>query len=62
MSVGQQTDDEAIESLLDDPSGVFRHLLEEKGIQGTEAEELSEAFAIILDLDSQDDSKSVVEE
>ncbi len=62
MSVEQQTDDEAIESLLDDPSGVFRHLLEEKGIQGTEAEELSEAFAILLDLDSQDDFKSGGEE
>ena len=62
MSIQQQTDDEAIESLLDDPSGVFRHLQDEKGIHGPEAEELSEAFAILLDLDSQNDSNSGGEE
>lgn len=55
MSVGEATDDEAIETMLDRPSEVFGHLLGEKGQQFEEKElkALRMAFARLLELDQQ---------
>jgi len=54
MSVGDATDDEAIESLLDQPSQVFEHLLaKHEQLDASEIEELKAAFAVLMDLDAQ---------
>jgi exonuclease SbcD len=54
MTVGEATDDEAIESLLDQPALVFEHMLSEhKIINDEEIESLKTAFAVLVDLDKQ---------
>jgi hypothetical protein len=54
MTVGEATDDEAIESLLDQPVLVFEHMLSEhKIINDEEIESLKTAFAVLVDLDKQ---------
>jgi exonuclease SbcD len=54
MAVGEATDDEAIESLLDQPVRVFEHLLgEHEKLNEGEIESLKTAFAVLVDLDKQ---------
>jgi exonuclease SbcD len=54
MTVGEATDDEAIESLLDQPVRVFEHLLGEHEItKDEEIESLKTAFAVLVDLERQ---------
>ncbi len=54
MSVGDSTDDEAIESLLDRSDQVFDHLLSEhESLTEAEIVELKAAFAVLVDLDAQ---------
>lgn len=54
MTVGEATDDEAIETLLDRPAHVFEHLLEQHDeFSEKEIEELETAFALLIDLDRQ---------
>jgi exonuclease SbcD len=54
MTAGEASDDEAIESLLDKPSKVFEHLLEEHQKLGEEEREaLKNSFQILLDLSQQ---------
>jgi exonuclease SbcD len=54
MAVGEATDDEAIESLLDQPVRVFEHLLgEHEQLSEEEIESLKTAFAVLVDLDKQ---------
>lgn len=54
MTVGEATDDEAIETLLDQPTHVFEHLLEQREeFNEKEIEELKAAFAVLVDLDAQ---------
>jgi hypothetical protein len=54
MTVGEATDDEAIETLLDQPARVFEHLLEQHDdFSEKEIEELETAFALLIDLDGQ---------
>ena len=54
MAVGEATDDEAIESLLDQPVRVFEHLLgEHETINEEEIVSLKTAFAVLVDLDKQ---------
>ena len=50
MRIGDQSDDEAIETLLDDPTKVFEHLLEQESNMNEEKKELKIAFAQLLDL------------
>lgn len=54
MSAGEATDDEAIETLLDQPLHVFDHLLGQLDeIDENENEQLKAAFAVLIDLDAQ---------
>ena len=54
MSAGQATDDEAIDTLLDQPIQVFEHLLGQCGeLDEKELEKLRTAFAVLVDLDAQ---------
>ena len=54
MTVGEATDDEAIESLLDQPVRVFEHLLgEHEQLSEEEIGSLKTAFAVLVDLDKQ---------
>ena len=54
MSAGEATDDEAIETLLDQPLRVFEHLLGQCGeLDEKEIEKLKTAFAVVVDLDVQ---------
>jgi hypothetical protein len=54
MALGQATDDEAIESLLDQPVRVFEHLLGEyEQLSEEEIGSLKTAFAVLVDLDKQ---------
>lgn len=54
MSVEEVTDDEAIESLLDQPALVFEHLLEQQEqFSEEEAAELKLAFSRLVELESQ---------
>jgi len=54
MTIGEATDDEAIESLLDNPSHVFEHLLgKHEQLDANEIEELKTTFAVLMDLDAQ---------
>jgi exonuclease SbcD len=54
MAVGEATDDEAIESLLDQPVQVFEHLLgEHEQLSEEEIGSLKTAFAVLVDLDKQ---------
>ncbi|MDF1656490.1 MAG: exonuclease SbcCD subunit D C-terminal domain-containing protein, partial [Verrucomicrobiales bacterium] len=54
MSVEESTDDEAIESLLDQPARVFEHLLDQQE-QFTEEEtaELKLAFSRLVEMEAQ---------
>lgn len=53
-TVGEATDDEAIETLLDQPVQVFEHLLGQCGnLDEKEIEKLKTAFAVVVDLDAQ---------
>ena len=53
-TVGEATDDEAIETLLDQPVQVFEHLLGQCGnLDEEEIEKLKTAFAVVVDLDAQ---------
>lgn len=53
MKVGGATDDEAIETLLDRPSHVFEHLLEQhEEFSEEETGALKTAFAALIDLDA----------
>jgi exonuclease SbcD len=57
MTAGEATDDEAIESLLDEPVLVFEHLLGEyEQLSEEEVGSLKTAFAVLLDLDNQSES------
>ena len=57
MSAGSSTDDEAIDTLLDQPVQVFGHLLEQhKELTEAETEQLKATFAVLLDLDAQAES------
>jgi hypothetical protein len=52
--VGEATDDEAIESLLDRPARIFEHLLgEHEQLSEEEIGSLKTAFAVLVDLDKQ---------
>ena len=54
MSAGEATDDEAIDTLLDQPVQVFEHLLGQCGeLDEKELEKLRTAFAVLVDLDTQ---------
>jgi len=54
LSAGDATDDEAIESMLDQPARVFNHLLEHhRQIDEEDIEKLKTAFAWLVDLDAQ---------
>ncbi len=54
MSAGEATDDEASETLLDQPHRVFEHLLGQSGhLDPQEIEKLKTAFARVVDLDAQ---------
>lgn len=54
LSAGQATDDEAIDTLLDQPIQVFEHLLGQCGeLDEKEFEKLRTAFAVLVDLDAQ---------
>lgn len=54
MTVGEASDDEAIDTILDDPIHVFEHLLGERNdLIEEETATLKTAFAILVDLDSQ---------
>lgn len=54
MAVGEATDDEAIESLLDQPVRVFEHLLgEHEQLSEEEIGSLKTAFAVLVDLNKQ---------
>jgi exonuclease SbcD len=54
MSAGEATDDEAIETLLDQPLHVFDHLLGQHGeLDEKEIEKLKATFAVLVDLDAQ---------
>ncbi len=54
MSAGEATDDEAIDTLLDQPVQVFEHLLGQCGeLDEKELEKLRTAFAVLVDLDAQ---------
>lgn len=54
MSVDEATDDEAIESLLDQPTLVFEHLLDQQEqLSDEEIEELKLAFSRLMDLEAQ---------
>lgn len=60
MSVGDSTDDEAIESLLDRPDQVFEHLLGEHGsFSEDEVTGLKAAFAVLMELDAQSERGEV---
>ena len=61
MSVGEATDDEAIETLLDQPTHVFDHLLGEyEQFDDREIEGLKTAFAVLVDLDGQSEQVEVL--
>ena len=54
LSAGQATDDEAIDTLLNQPIQVFEHLLGQCGeLDEKEFEKLRTAFAVLVDLDAQ---------
>ena len=54
MGAGESTDDEAIDTLLDQPAQVFEHLLGQCGeLDEKESEKLKIAFALLVDLDAQ---------
>ena len=54
MAVGEASDDEAIETLLEEPARVFDHLLEEhENLSEEETESLKTTFQILLDLSQQ---------
>lgn len=54
MTTDEVSDDEAIETLLDRPSGVFEHLLAQcEDLDEADKEELKTAFSVLVDLDSQ---------
>jgi exonuclease SbcD len=57
MSADDVTDDEAIETLLDQPARVFEHLLaQHEEFNAEEAEGLKAAFALLVDLDAQSET------
>lgn len=59
MAVGEASDDEAIESLLEDPMQVFEHLLgEHHNLDEEETGSLRTTFQILLDLDRQTEPAS----
>jgi exonuclease SbcD len=59
MAVGEATDDEAIESLLDQPVRVFEHLLgEHKQLSKEEIENLKTAFAELVERNQPESSVS----
>lgn len=59
MAVGEATDDEAIESLLDQPVRVFEHLLgEHKQLSKEEIENLKTAFAELVERNQSESSVS----
>jgi len=54
MSAGEATDDEAIDTLLDQPVKVFEHLLEQhKELDADSQAKLKATFAVLMDLDAQ---------
>lgn len=54
QEVGDATDDEAIESLLERPANVFEHLLgQSTALAEEEIAELKTAFSLLVDLDAQ---------
>lgn len=56
MSAGEATDDEAIDTLLDQPVKVFEHLLEQhKELDADAQAKLKATFALLMDLDAQSD-------
>ncbi|MDF1826057.1 MAG: exonuclease SbcCD subunit D C-terminal domain-containing protein [Verrucomicrobiales bacterium] len=56
LSAGEATDDEAIESLLDQPTLVFEHLLDQQEqFTDEEADELKRAFAKLVEMEAQPD-------
>ena len=58
MAVGEATDEEAIESLLDHPVLVFEHLLgEHEMLNEQEIESLKTTFALLVDLDQHSEPK-----
>jgi len=53
MAVGNATDDEAIQSLLDDPIAVFDRLLKDQELNQDEVDHLRTAFKMLCDQESQ---------
>jgi len=54
LNVGEATDDEAIESMLDQPARVFEHILGELNqFNKKDIKELKTAFALLVDLEAQ---------
>ena len=61
MTVGEASDDEAIDSMLDDPMHVFAHLLNERpDITEEETATLKTSFAVLVDLDSQSEPFAIL--
>ena len=57
MSAGTASDDQAIETLLEQPVQVFEHLLQQfQELDATEAEKLKTTFAVLLDLEAQSET------
>lgn len=57
MNLGEASDDEAIETILDDPTKVFGHLLDERrGLTEEEREKIKTTFAMLVSLESQCES------
>lgn len=57
MSAGEATDDEAIDTLLDQPVQVFEHLLQQHAeLTAADTESLKAAFAVLMDLETQTES------
>ena len=60
MAVGEASDDEAIESLLEAPARVFEHLLEEhQNLTEEETDSLKTTFQILHDLSQQTEAASL---
>ena len=58
-NLGEATDDEAIETLLDQPAAVFAHLLEDhEQFTEKETDDLKKAFAVLVDMNTQSDQES----
>ena len=61
MNVGEATDDEAIGTILDNPTHVFEHLLAgQENLDEEDSGALKTAFAVLVDLDAQSEPSATV--